>query len=54
MDPWYNAVMDHTRRNLMYWSDKLAVSGVSKASGQERKYRYLTGLWEENLARGMM
>ncbi|KAF5004242.1 hypothetical protein FDECE_9271 [Fusarium decemcellulare] len=55
MDQWYHTVMDYTRRNLTYQSDKLAaVAGVAKAFKQERGYRYLAGLWEEDLVRGIM
>ncbi|KAK7425901.1 hypothetical protein QQZ08_007615 [Neonectria magnoliae] len=55
MDQWYYTVMDYTRRNLTYQSDKLAaIAGVAKAFQEERKYSYLAGLWQEDLVRGMM
>lgn len=55
MDQWYYTVMDYTRRNLTYQSDKLAaIAGAAKAVRQQRGYIYLAGLWREDLVRGMM
>ncbi|EFX01638.1 het domain containing protein [Grosmannia clavigera kw1407] len=55
MDQWYYTVMDYTRWNLTFQSDKLAaIAGVAKTVQQQRGYTYLAGMWREDLVRGMM
>jgi hypothetical protein len=53
---WYVLVEDYTRRKLMYESDKMpALDGLAKHFPQKYGvYRYLAGLWEEDLARGLL
>lgn len=55
---WYQIVMDYTSCNLTYNSDKLpAITGLSNellAANKVRNERFLAGLWQSDLAYGML
>jgi hypothetical protein len=51
---WYELVHDYTTKTLTFRKDKLpAISGLADRVGEVIKDRYLAGLWESDLARGL-
>jgi hypothetical protein len=54
-DPWYNMVWEYCNRQLTVESDKLpAISGLANYFQRHSGYHYAAGLWEEDMARGLL
>lgn len=52
---WYQLVSNYSRRELTYQSDKLkAIAGLADIFAKQTGYQYVTGLWVEDIARGLM
>jgi len=52
---WYQIVTCYTTKNLTRESDRLvALSGIAKKAQIKLNSEYLAGLWEEDLARGLV
>ena len=52
---WYDLVRVYSGLEFTYWSDVLpALSGVASLVGDATGWRYLAGLWEEDLQRGLL
>jgi hypothetical protein len=53
---WYHIiVMEYSKRYLSYQSDKLvAIMGIAELFRKKLKDRYIWGLWEKDLARGIL
>lgn len=52
---WKELVQNYTRCNLTRYSDKLiALSGITKEIERASKKKYIQGLWEDNLAEGLI
>ncbi|KAM0345849.1 hypothetical protein ACHAPU_006203 [Fusarium lateritium] len=52
---WYHMVENYSKRNLTYQTDKWnAIAGLTHMFVTQSNYHYLAGLWEEDLANGLM
>ncbi|KAF9770351.1 hypothetical protein IL306_012124 [Fusarium sp. DS 682] len=52
---WYQMVTNYSNRNLTYQTDKWnAIAGLTDMFIKQTGYTYLAGLWEEDLANGLM
>ncbi|KAI1332175.1 heterokaryon incompatibility protein-domain-containing protein [Xylariaceae sp. FL0255] len=52
---WYRLVMNYSRRKLTYQDDKLkAIAGLADIYAKQTGYKYLVGLWAEDIATGLM
>lgn len=55
MTQWYRLVGEYSERSLTYASDKLpALAGVARTFARLTGYRYLAGLWEEDILMGLL
>jgi len=55
LDLWYNAVSDYSNRSLTYDTDKLpAISGIAAKLQTILNYKYLAGLWQEDIIHGLL
>ena len=55
MTQWYRLVEEYSERSLTYTSDKLpALAGVARTFARLTGYRYLAGLWEEDILMGLL
>jgi hypothetical protein len=51
---WYQMVTNYSSRSLTYESDKgNAIAGLTNIFTKKTGFRYLAGLWEEDLANGL-
>jgi hypothetical protein len=52
LDWWYRTVDDYMTREIMFPGDRVpAVAGLAKAFASRTGFRYIGGLWEEDLPR---
>ncbi|KAM0283552.1 hypothetical protein ACHAQK_003686 [Fusarium lateritium] len=52
---WYRMVTDYSKRNLTYQTDKWnAIAGMTQMFVAQTGYHYIAGVWEEDLAVGLM
>jgi len=52
LQQWYNVVEEHSRWALINKDDKLpAISGLASLVQKVTGYKYLSGLWEEDIRR---
>lgn len=52
---WYGVVEEFSRLSLTYQSDKLeALNGVARVFWEKLNCRYLKGLWEDDMAKGLL
>ncbi|KAM0491081.1 hypothetical protein ACHAP8_010969 [Fusarium lateritium] len=52
---WYQLVINYSKRNLTYQTDKWnAIAGLVEMFKKETGYTYLAGIWQEDLAIGLM
>ncbi|KAF4985946.1 hypothetical protein FGRMN_11045 [Fusarium graminum] len=52
---WYRMVENYSKRNLTYQNDKWnAIAGLTEMFVTQTGYHYLAGIWEEDLANGLM
>lgn len=55
MTQWYRLVGEYSERSLTYASDKLpALAGVARTFARLTGYKYLAGLWEEDILMGLL
>ncbi|KAG5661323.1 hypothetical protein KAF25_005445 [Fusarium avenaceum] len=52
---WYQMVTNYSKRNLTYQTDKWnAIAGLTQMFIEQTGYNYLAGIWEEDLAVGLV
>ncbi|KAL3608810.1 hypothetical protein FPOAC2_03821 [Fusarium poae] len=52
---WYQLIINYSKRNLTYETDKWnAIAGLVDMFKKQTGYTYLAGLWQEDLAVGLM
>lgn len=52
---WYSIFTDYQKRQIKYRTDNLAaLQGVAELMSQSGTYTYLSGIWLEDLARGLL
>ncbi|RGP58776.1 hypothetical protein FSPOR_11796 [Fusarium sporotrichioides] len=52
---WYQLIINYSRRDLTYQTDKWnAIAGLVNMFKKQTGYTYLAGLWQEDLAVGLM
>ncbi|SPJ86896.1 related to tol protein [Fusarium torulosum] len=52
---WYQMVVNYSKRNLTYQTDKWnAIAGLTQMFIAQTGYHYLAGVWEEDLAVGLV
>ena len=55
MEIWYNILQNFVRRNITNHADRLpALSGVAREIARLTGYRYLAGLWSEDICAGLL